>query len=167
MPHLVVRFRQGSRLRAFNNQLGTVLMQLSGSMRAGYGLQQAVDFVAHELLPPAGIEFAQVVRDVKLGSALMEAMDDLAGGRQRRPDAHCDVSASARDRRQFVRDLTLSANDSRAPHQGRNRRSRLSSACPLALAVLPIIMFFILMLINPAYESPVRRLTLCVPIERW
>lgn len=171
MPHLFVRFRQGSRLRAFNNQLGTVLMQLSGSMRAGYGLLQAVDFVSHELPPPAGIEFAQVVRDVKLGSALMDALDDLAArvgsddlmlivtaiGIQHETGGNLaevleTVAETIRERVRIKGELrTLTA------------QQRLSG---YALAVLPIVLFFILMLINPDYESHLFAPgpTLCIPI---
>jgi tight adherence protein B len=171
VPHFFVRFRQGSRLRAFNNQLGTVLMQLAGSMRAGYGLLQAVDYVAHELPPPAGIEFAQVVRDVKLGSTLMDALDDLAervgsddltlivtailihhetGGNL--AEILETVSETIRERVRIKGELwTLTA------------QQRLSG---YALAALPIIMFFVLMLINPEYESHLFApgLTLCIPI---
>ena len=171
MPHLFVRFRQGSRLRAFNNQLGTVLMQLSGSMRAGYGLLQAVDFVAHELPPPAGIELAQVVRDVKLGSALMEALDDLTE-RVGSDDLALIVTAiriqhETGGNLSEILETVAETIRERVRIKGEIRtltaQQRLSGN---ALAALPIIMFFILMLINPSYESHLFSpgLTLCIPI---
>ena len=171
MPHLVVRFRQGGRLRAFNNQLGTVLMQLSGSMRAGYALLQAVDFVAHELPPPAGIEFAQVVRDVKLGSALMEALDDLTE-RVGSDDLTLIVTAiriqhETGGNLSEILDVVSETIRERVRIKGEIRaltaQQRLSG---YALAALPIIMFFVLMLINPSYESHLFSPgpTLCIPI---
>ena len=171
MPHLYVRFRQGSRLRAFDNQLGTILMQLAGSMRAGYGLLQAVDFVAHELPPPAGIEFAQVVRDVKLGSALMEALDDLTE-RVGSDDLTLIVTAiriqhETGGNLSEILDVVSETIRERVRIKGEIRtltaQQRLSGN---ALAALPVIMFFILMLINPSYESHLFSPgpTLCIPV---
>ena len=170
MPHLFVRFRQGSRLRAFGNQLGTILMQMSGSMRAGYGLLQAVDFVAHELPPPAGVEFAQVVRDVKLGSALMDALDDLAA-RVGSDDLTLIVTAIGIQHEtggnlSEILETVAETIRERVRIKGEMRsltaQQRLSG---YALAVLPIGMFFVLMLINPEYESHLFAPgpTLCIP----
>ena len=171
LPHLYVLFRQGSRLRAFNNQLGTVLMQMSGSMRAGYGLLQAVDFVAHELPPPAGIEFAQVVRDVKLGSALMDALEDLAA-RVGSDDLELIVTAIGIQHETGgnlaeVLETVAETIRERVRIKGEMRsltaQQRLSG---YALAALPIGMFFVLMLINPEYESHLFAPgpTLCIPV---
>jgi len=171
MPHLFVRFRQGGRLRAFNNQLGIVLMQMSGSMRAGYGLLQAVDFVAHELPPPAGTEFAQVVRDVKLGSALMEALDDLTV-RVGSDDLALIVTAiriqhETGGNLAEVLETVAETIRERVRIKGEMRsltaQQRLSG---YALAVLPIAIFFVLMLINPEYESHLFAPgpTLCIPV---
>jgi len=166
-----VLFRQGSRLRAFNNQLGTILMQMSGSMRAGYGLLQAVDFVSHELAPPAGIEFAQVVRDVKLGSALMDALEDLAA-RVGSDDLELIVTAiriqhETGGNLAEVLETVAETIRERVRIKGEMRsltaQQRLSG---YALAALPIGMFFVLMLINPEYESHLFAPgpTLCIPV---
>lgn len=171
LPYLFLQYRQGARLRAFNNQLGNVLMQMSGSLRAGYAMLQAIDFVGRELPAPAGPEFAQVVREVKLGRSQMQALDDLA-------------------ERIGSDDLMLIVTAVRIQHEtggnlaeiletvGETIRERVRIKGELrsltaqqrysgyALAVLPVIVFFVLMLINPTYEA---RLfapgpTLCIPI---
>jgi tight adherence protein B len=171
LPHLFVRLRQTARLQAFNNQLGTTLMQLSGSMRAGYGLLQAIDFVAHEMPPPVGIEFAQVVRDVKLGSALMDALDSLAA-RVGSSDLmlivtairiHHETGGNLAEILETVAETIRERVRIKGELRSLTAQQRLSG---YALAVLPIILFFILMLINPQYESHLFTPgpTLCIPI---
>jgi tight adherence protein B len=143
LPHLFVRLRQTARLQAFNNQLGTTLMQLSGSMRAGYGLLQAIDFVAHEMPPRVGSsDLMLIVTAIRIhhetGGNLAEILETVA--------------ETIRERVRIKGELrSLTA------------QQRLSG---YALAVLPIILFFILMLINPQYESHLFTPgpTLCIPI---
>ncbi len=171
LPYIFLRSREAARLRAFNNQLGNVLMQLAGSLRAGYGSLQAIDFVAHEMPPPAGPEFAQVVRDVKLGRTQIDALEDMT-------------------RRVASDDLMLAVTAIRIQHEtGGNLAEILETVSETirervrikgelrsltaqqrysgyALAVLPVAVFLLLMLLNPTYEA---RLfapgpTLCIPI---
>jgi len=171
MPHLYVRFREANRLTVFNNQLGNVLMQMSGSMRAGHGLLQAVDFVGQQMPAPAGTEFAQVVRDVKLGSSLMEALDALSD-RVGSEDLMLIVTAirihhETGGNLSEILEVVAETIRERVRIKGELRtltaQQRYSG---YVLGVLPILLFFAIMLINPQYES---RLflpgpTLCIPI---
>ena len=171
MPHVFVLIRQGSRLQAFNNQLGGVLMQLSGSMRAGYGLLQAVDFVSREAPPPAGVEFAQVVRDVKLGSSLMEALEDLTV-RVGSDDLslivtairiHHETGGNLAEILETVAETIRERVRIKGELRSLTAQQRISG---YVLAGLPIVIFFVLMLINPKYESNLFTPgpTLCIPI---
>jgi tight adherence protein B len=171
LPHLYVRLREANRLIAFNNQLGNVLMQMSGSMRAGYGLLQAFDFVGHEMPPPAGPELAQVVRDVKLGSSLMDALDAL-GERVGSEDLlliitairiHHEIGGNLTEILETVAETIRERVRIKGELRTLTAMQRFSG---YVLGVLPIILFFVIMLINPQYES---RLftpgpTLCIPI---
>jgi tight adherence protein B len=77
LPVIYVRVRQGRRLRSFNGQLPDVLDHLQGSLRAGYGLLQSVDWVSRQIPNPAGMEFDRVVREVQLGRNVLEALDSM------------------------------------------------------------------------------------------
>jgi tight adherence protein B len=77
VPIVYVRMRQGQRLRNFNGQLPDVLDHLVGSLRAGYGLLQAVEWVAKQMPHPAGSEFERVVREVQLGRSLTDSFDSM------------------------------------------------------------------------------------------
>lgn len=171
LPYIFVKFRQGSRLRAFNNQLGTVLMQLSGSLRAGYGMSQAVDFVAREMPAPAGPEFAHVVREVKLGLSMMDALDNLAE-RIGSDDLmlivtairiHHETGGNLAEILETVGETIRERVRIKGELRSLTAQQRYSG---YALAVLPVAVFACLMLLNPAYESRLFApgITLCIPI---
>jgi len=171
LPYVFLRMRQASRRRALNDQLGTVLMQLSGSLRAGYGMLQAIDFVAHEMPPPVGPEFAQVVREVKLGLSQMQALDDLAD-RVGSDDLmlivtairiHHETGGNLAEILETVAETIRERVRIKGELRSLTAQQRYSG---YALAALPVIVFFLLMLLNSEYES---RLfapgpTLCIPI---
>jgi tight adherence protein B len=77
-PLFYLKFAEGRRRSKFIAQLPDLLTLLVGSLRAGYGLSQAIDLVAHEVPPPAGKEFAIVMRAVGLGVPLQRALDAMA-----------------------------------------------------------------------------------------
>jgi tight adherence protein B len=171
LPFVFLRMRQSARLQAFNNQLSTVLMQLSGSMRAGYGMLQAIDFVAREMPAPAGIEFAQVVRDVKLGRSQMNALDDLAE-RVESDDLilivtairiHHETGGNLAEILETVSNTIRERVVIKGELRSLTAQQRYSG---YALAGLPVLVFLVLMLLNPAYESRLFApgLTLCIPI---
>lgn len=65
------------RAAAFAEQLPDVLQLLAGSLRAGYGLVQALDSVAREAAAPAGEEFHRLIVESRLGRGLGDALDGM------------------------------------------------------------------------------------------
>ena len=70
--------RADRRRARFTEQLSDTLQLLSGTLRAGYGLMQAVDAVAKEGESPTGEEFRRVVVETRLGRDLTECLQALA-----------------------------------------------------------------------------------------
>ena len=158
LPYLFLRRRQTARLRAFDNQLHNVLMQMSGSMRAGYGLLQAIDFVAHETPPPAGAEFAQVARDVPLGRTTMAALADLTG---RVPidslvllvtpiSIHHATGGHLAESMETVSETIRERVRIKGELRSLTAQQRIAG---YVLGALPIIVFLVLMVLNPTYEA--------------
>jgi tight adherence protein B len=77
IPWLVLRSRRDRRLQNFNTQLPTVAELVSNSLRAGLALQGALEMVTREMVDPAREEFGIVVREVRLGGSLDDALDAL------------------------------------------------------------------------------------------
>jgi tight adherence protein B len=170
-PIIYVRTRQTRRRRAFNNQLPDVLDHMVGSLRAGYGLLQAVEWVSRQIPHPAGTEFDRVIREVQLGRSLNESLDSMVrridsddlsliitaikiqhevGGNL--ADILEIVAHTIRERVRIQREIVVLTSQQR--YSG------------YVLMVMPIALAVILYIINPSYE---RQLftpgpTLCIPI---
>lgn len=78
VPIVTLRRRESKRQRRFAEQLPDVLSLLVGSLRAGLGLNQALERVAAQVPPPAAVEFGRLVRAVSLGMSVQHALNDLA-----------------------------------------------------------------------------------------
>lgn len=78
LSKIVVSSLVGRRRSQFADQLTESLQLLTGSLRAGNGLAQALDTVAHESESPTSDEFRRVVIESRLGRDLTEALDALA-----------------------------------------------------------------------------------------
>lgn len=76
-PRLYVGRLQNKRLEAFNAELESALALLANTLRSGFALTQAIESVAKEFAPPLSVEFGRVVREVALGLALKDALDNL------------------------------------------------------------------------------------------
>ena len=171
LPTVYVRSRQSRRLKKFDSQLPDVLDHLQGSLRAGYGLLQAVEWVSNQLPNPAGAEFDRVIREVQLGRGLMDSLegmvrripsDDLAlivtaikiqyevGGSL--AEILETVAHTIRERVRIMREIQVLTSQQR--YSG------------YVLMLLPVGLAAFLMVVNPEYEM---RLftpgpTLCIPI---
>src|SRR5207245_5145647 len=74
-----LRFKVSRRRRHFEEQLGDTLQLLSGSLRAGYGLAQALDAVARNAESPTAEEFGRLIMETRVGRSLPDALAALAG----------------------------------------------------------------------------------------
>ncbi len=77
-PRLWLGWRAKRRRDAFGLQLGDTLQMIAGSIRAGYGLLQAIEAAASEALPPTSEEFSRLLVEAQLGRDLGEALGALA-----------------------------------------------------------------------------------------
>jgi tight adherence protein B len=74
----VVVSKANKRSNAFQQQLETTLQVMSNSLKAGYGISQAIDTVAQESESPTGEEFRRIVRETRLGMDQIEALQSCA-----------------------------------------------------------------------------------------
>lgn len=77
LPAFYVRARIGRQIRKFNNQLEGMLTMVSSSLRAGFGLMQALDLAAEQLQPPMSTELHRLQRDTRMGASIEEALEKL------------------------------------------------------------------------------------------
>ncbi len=73
-----VNLKVGRRLAQFNNQLEIVLRLITGALRVGLGLRQALLTVVSDMPDPARIEFSRVLGQTQIGVSVYDALDQLA-----------------------------------------------------------------------------------------
>lgn len=171
LPQMFVSRRQSTRLSAFNRQLPDVLERLVGSLRAGYGLSQAVEWVAKQMPHPAGGEFGRVVREMQLGRSLAQALDSMV----RRLDSddlalivtaiqiQYEVGGSLADILETVAETIRERVRIQREIRVLTAQQRFSG---YVLIALPIGLAIFLYIMNPDYEGRLFEPgpTLCIPI---
>jgi tight adherence protein B len=171
VPPIYIRTRQGRRLRAFDGQLPDVLDHLQGSLRAGYGLLQSVEWVSRQMPNPAGMEFDRVVREVQLGRNVLQALDSMV---RRIPSDDLALIVTAIKIQYEVGGslaeiLEIVAHTIRERVRIQREISVLTAQQRISgyvLMVLPIGMAIFLFVVNPDYIMPMFEPgpILCIPI---
>lgn len=158
LPRFYIRFLQGRRLTAFNNQLGDTIVLLSNALRSGYSLLQSMETASKELSQPMAGELQRVTREVGLGLTVQDA---LANMYRRMPSDDLDLLITAINVQHEVGGNLAEILDNIA-HTIRERirivgeirtitaQQRLSG---VVLAVLPVLLAFVMYLLNPSYIS--------------
>ena len=76
--YLWVSMKASRRSRAFGEQLGDALMIMTGSLRSGHGILQALDAVAQESEAPMSEEMSRVVIETRIGRDVSESLGATA-----------------------------------------------------------------------------------------
>ena len=158
-PVMYLKFKRARRSAAFVAQLPDLLTLLVGSLRAGYGLSQAIELVAREVAEPASKEFARVVRATGLGLPLQRALEGMA---DRIDSDDLDLMVTAINV-QYEMGGNLSAVLDTISDTIRQRVRVLREVSALTaqqrltgtiLALLPIGLGLTIMVLQPAYFTP-------------
>lgn len=152
--YLVVSIRTRRRRDKFADQLTDALGIMTGSLRSGRGLPQAVELVAQEATSPTKEQFRRVVFESRVGRDLTESMSDVAV-RMKSTDLEW-VSRAVDINRELGGDLTEVLDNVADTIRDRRRVARqvksLSAegrASGWVLLALPIVMFVLQALIAP------------------
>ncbi len=92
IPDLVLRRAISQRRMNFGKQLVDVLILMTGAVRAGYSLPQAIEVVSKEMKSPASEEFRRVRHEIGLGLSLSQALSNLVA-RMENDDLYLVVTA--------------------------------------------------------------------------
>jgi tight adherence protein B len=92
LPSFILKNMQSRRRAKFQSQLVDSLMLLSGSLKAGMSLSQALEVLVEEMPAPMSDEFNLVVKENKMGVDLEECLAHL---RKRMPVNDLDLIAIA------------------------------------------------------------------------
>jgi tight adherence protein B len=73
---LVLSFRTGRRQAKFAEQLHDALQMMSGNLRAGHSLLQALDSVAQQAPAPLSVEFTRVINETRVGRDVGKSLEE-------------------------------------------------------------------------------------------
>ena len=76
-PHFILKTLWQRRIKKIEQQLPDALLMMSGAMKSGASLSQAIDNVARDGEPPLSQEFSLYIRQRKLGVKVETAMDNM------------------------------------------------------------------------------------------
>jgi len=156
LPPTFLNHKARKRQAAFVSQLPDTLQLLSGSLRAGYSLQQGVEAVSQEVEDPMGRELRRVMVEARLGRPLETALDDAAV-RMASPDFEWAVMAIRIQREvggnlaellMIVSETMLQRERLRRDVKALTAEGRMSA---VVLALLPPILGVAMYVINPDY----------------
>jgi len=77
MPRMLLGRRKAGRLNAFNKNLPDTITLIANGLRAGSSFLQAIELVVRESRPPISTEFGRVIREVNLGLAFEQALENM------------------------------------------------------------------------------------------
>lgn len=159
LAKLFVGFRADRRRAKFGDQLNDTLQLLAGSLRAGYGMLQAIDSVAQEAPEPTAHEFRRLVVESRLGRDMTAALQAMAA-RLNNDDFEWVVQAILIHREvggDLAEVLDTVAGTIRERNQIRRQIKALSAEGKLSgiiLGIVPPAVGLLISIINPGYMTP-------------
>jgi tight adherence protein B len=158
-PSVFLSNAQARRKVAFMKQLPDTLQLLAGTLKAGYGVLQAIDTVVKEVEEPTSSEFQRALTEARLGLPLEDSLGDMAE-RVDSDDFRWVVVAMNIQRQvggNLAELLQTVADTLRGREQVRRQISSLSAEGKLSAAILialPFVIIGYLILVSPTYLAP-------------
>jgi tight adherence protein B len=161
-PFLWLRWRQKRRIRDFEQQLPDAIDMLVSAMKAGYSFQAATQFIGEEMIDPLGPEFSRFYDEQRLGVDVRAALIGMQG-RLESLDLKMFVTAVLIQREtggnlsevlSNLADLVRQRIATRGQIQTLIAEPKLSARF---LAIMPIVVFGILSILNPHFFDPMLR----------
>jgi tight adherence protein B len=159
VPMLLVENAATKRRMKFEQQLPDVLTMISGSLRGGWGMQQAIALAGKEAPDPAAQELRRVETETRLGIPLERALQSMAD-RMLSDDFQATVTAIAVQREvggNLAEVLDIVSKTIRERESMRRQIRALTAEGRLSawiLILLPFFVFVLFMVTNPGYLQP-------------
>ncbi len=158
LPAMWVSNKRKTRTVRVNAQLVDLLGLVSNSLKSGYGLMQSFEFAARQLDGPMALELRRMLREANLGLSAEDALTAL-GERIYSKDLDMVLTAINIQRAvggNLAEILDKVAFTMRERERIRGEISTLTAQqkmTGIVIGGLPIFMFLIFMVMNPAYMS--------------
>lgn len=158
LPLWYLDFAARRRTARFEADLPDIVSLIAGSLRSGWGIQQALDLIVEETREPAASEFRRVQSETRLGLSLEESLGRMAD-RLQSVDFTWVVSAIGIQREvggNLAEVLDIAAGAIRERAELRREVVALTAEgrfSAIILVALPFLMFAGLLVVAPKYAS--------------
>jgi tight adherence protein B len=165
LPSLYVGRAAGKRAAKLGAQLPEALTLISNSIKAGFGLMQALDLASREMEHPLSTEIRRTLHDINVGSATDTALENMA---KRCGSDDLDIVITAMLIQQssggnLSEILDNVAHTMRERIRIRGEIKTLTTQQTFTgwiIGALPFAMLALFSVVNPSYETPMFRETL-------
>jgi tight adherence protein B len=158
LPSVYIGNKRKSRMNRINAQLVDLLGLISNSLKSGYGLMQSFEFASRQMDGPLAVEIRRMLREANLGMSAEDALNSL-GDRVDSKDMDMVLTAINIQRAvggNLAEILDQVAHTMRERERIRGEIATLTSQqrmTGIVIGALPVIMFALFMVMNPAYMS--------------
>ncbi|ESY95307.1 type II secretion system F family protein [Mesorhizobium australicum] len=169
LPLLVLRRARNRRIRKFAKQLPDALDMIVRSLRAGHPASVAIGLVGREMPDPLGTEFGIVSDEITFGLSIEQAVRKLSQrvGFEGLQLLSVSLSIQAKTGGNLTEILANLSSVMRERHKLRMKIRALSAEGRVSawiISLFPIVMFFTLQILAPAYYGGVWGNPLVFPI---
>ncbi|ESX87496.1 MULTISPECIES: type II secretion system F family protein [unclassified Mesorhizobium] len=160
LPLLVLRRARNKRIRKFAKQLPDALDMIVRSLRAGHPASVAIGLVAREMPDPLGTEFGIVSDEITFGLSIEQAVRKLSQrvGFEGLQLLSVSLSIQAKTGGNLTEILANLSSVMRERQKLRMKIRALSAEGRVSawiISLFPIVMFFTLQILSPAYYGAV------------
>jgi tight adherence protein B len=159
LPQMWLSRRGAARARKLEAQLPEALAMVANSLKAGFGLLQAMSLAAEQLEHPVSTEFAQAVQDTNIGSSVEEAFRALSDRNESR-DLDLVVTAVLVQRTaggnlaEILQTVTETMRE-RVRIKGEiNTLTAQQRLTGIVIALLPVAVGGLFLVVSPSYIKP-------------
>lgn len=78
IPRFILRYLKVRRLNKFSVQLEDALNMISGALKAGFSINQALEEVADQDIHPLSVEFRLLTQEIRLGVSVEQALENMS-----------------------------------------------------------------------------------------
>lgn len=159
LPSTFLTFKIKKRLEKCNGQLPQTLDTMATAMRSGFSFLQAMQVIAKEVHDPIGPEFGRAIREINLGIPMEEAFRNLLN-RLPNKDLEMVITAILIQRStggnlaQILETIKETITERIRMKEELRSLTAQGKMSAWVISLLPIILGFLLNVMNPTYFKP-------------
>ncbi|MGN1329409.1 MAG: type II secretion system F family protein [Eubacterium sp.] len=159
LPFFIIKNKQKSRVKKFDNQLSDALMIACSSLKSGLSFTQAMETIAKDMDDPISSEFTYVIQEINMGTSMDEALENM-GKRIKSSYLSLMISAVLVQRQtggnlsQILENIAKSIKEKMKIKQELKSATASGKMSGMMVGCMPVIMLVLFSVINFEFIEP-------------